>query len=197
MRFFGGLFHLAENLGLAQHHRIEAGGDAEGVIGGFLLRQQIQIGFYVARRQAVEVGHPFGDVGGFLSVAVNLGAVAGRKNRRFTRNAAYPGHIGQGLGQNVRRKRHPLADGNRSGMVVNAAGKKLHFSTVSIRARQGRAKQHGRGYAFPVFDYPMQGEASKRHLFLMNQGVRAAHCTLTRLPPNIPSPCDVFLRRRW
>ncbi len=133
MCLFGGLLHLAENLGLAQHHRIEAGGDAEGVIGGFLLRQQIQIGLDVARRQAVEVGHPFGDVGGFLRVAVNLGAVAGRKNRRFARNAANPGHIGQGFRQNVRRKRHPLADGNRSGMVVDAAGKKLHFSNESMR----------------------------------------------------------------
>jgi len=40
-RFLGGLhrlFHLPEDLGFAQHHRVEPRGDAEGVLRGLFAR---------------------------------------------------------------------------------------------------------------------------------------------------------------
>ena len=137
MRFFRRLFHLAEDLGLAQHHRIETGSDAESVVRGILLWQQIEIGLHIARWQAVEVSQPLRHAIRFLRIAVNLGAIAGGENGRFPREycppVPRPSHIRQGFRKDIGRESHPLTDGNRRGVVVNAAGEKLHFSNKSRR----------------------------------------------------------------
>jgi hypothetical protein len=126
--FFSGLhrlFHLTQNLGFAQHHRIQPGGDAERVLRGLFLRQRIEVRREFVPADLVEIGQPLRHRIGGGGVAIQLGAVAGRQNGDF---AGVPGfrQIVQRLHQLLGAERHLLADGERRGVMVNPECEKLH-----------------------------------------------------------------------
>ena len=84
------VLHLAEDLRLAQHHRIEPGGDAERMAHRVVLRQHVQVRAQFGVGQLVVVGQEMG--GGVeridaaaLAGRIQLGAVAGREDGRFVR----------------------------------------------------------------------------------------------------------------
>ena len=70
------VLHLAEDLRLAQHHRIEPGGDAERVAHGLVLRQRVQVRRSSATLQLVVLGQEC------APASSGLGASAGRSRAR-------------------------------------------------------------------------------------------------------------------
>ena len=80
------VLHLPEDLRLAQHHRVQARRDAEGVAHGVVLRQHVQMRAQFIDIQAVVVGQEMGgrvEGIGRRAGGVQFGAVAGRQNRGF------------------------------------------------------------------------------------------------------------------
>ena len=79
------LFHLAENLGFTEDHRVEPRRDSKGVLHCLFIRQCIdrspKIGLGKAAVVAQPVKHPIGCFGCLM--AVDLGAVAGGENSCF------------------------------------------------------------------------------------------------------------------
>jgi len=125
---FGGthrVLHLAENLRLADDHRIEPGGDAEGVADGLALRQCIDVGLDDATLDRVVLGQPLDGVLRIVCRAVDLGAVAGRKDGHLPRDAGTR-QVRQRMVKPVGVERHLLAHGERSRMVVDAERKQRH-----------------------------------------------------------------------
>jgi len=123
--FFGrthGIFHLAENLRLADDHRIEAAGHAESVADGFRLVVGIDVGRqFVARNLMVmrqPIDHDIGRFGG----TVDFRPIAGGQDRHFA-DRPVARQVTQRMAQFVGAKRYPLADGERRGMMVDAEGK--------------------------------------------------------------------------
>ncbi len=102
------LLELAEDLGFAQHHRIEAACHPEGVLDRALLRQTVEIGLDLSGLQAVVVGHPVDRRGRLVGVAVDLGAIAGRDDGRFLDRAVIH-QVAQGFDQLFGVKYHLLA----------------------------------------------------------------------------------------
>ena len=119
------LFHLAEDLRFAQHHRIEPGRDAERVLCGFFARQRIQVGRQFAPLDVVEIGQPLRDGIGAGRVAIQFGAVAGRQDGDFGGVLALR-QIMQRLLQFIGAERHLLADRERRGVMIDPEGEKLH-----------------------------------------------------------------------
>ena len=74
------------DLGFAQHHRIQAGGDAEGVAHGIMLRQHVQVRAQLGVIQLVEIGQELRTgverIGG-IAGGVQLGTVAGGQDGCF------------------------------------------------------------------------------------------------------------------
>ncbi len=152
---FGGgahrVFHLAEDLRLAQHHGIEPAGHAEGVAHGLRLPQRIHVGRQFAGVDVVVVGQPadgvlVGGVFGQVAVgrAVELGAVAGGEDGGLGRALAVRQMLAQraqrGL-ELLERKRHLLAQGKRRRMVVDSEGEQLHVGAAG-RWRNGTNFEH-------------------------------------------------------
>ena len=120
--FFGGarrLLHLTQDLRLAQHHRIEAGGDAEHVTHRILLRMLVEIRVDLLRRQRMVFGQPVRSGLWIFSRAIQFGAVAGRQDRSFA-HGFRPQQVVQGLAHARRVEGHLLADCERGRMVVDA-----------------------------------------------------------------------------
>ena len=113
------VLHLAQDLRLAQHHRIEAARDAERVRHRAILRQRVDVRMQRALRQVVEAREPVRDRLGLVAVEVDLGAVAGRQDRRFL-HPARADQVAQRVAQRVRRERDPLAHVEGRGRVVEA-----------------------------------------------------------------------------
>ncbi|SOZ14370.1 hypothetical protein CBM2609_A170033 [Cupriavidus taiwanensis] len=136
--FAGGahrVLELAQDLGLAQHHRIEPAGHAEGVPHGFGLRQRVQVRRQLRGRHVVMLRQPAQGVLEAIRArrqhvggTVDFGAVAGGQDGGF--GAAAPRQVGAQRAQRrldlLERKRHPLAqrDGCRS--VIDADREQLH-----------------------------------------------------------------------
>ena len=78
-----GLLHLAENLRLAEHHRIESAGDAKRMLHRVVLRQRVDVRRQRRRVHAVKILEPLRNRCRLRAVEVHLGAVAGRQDRRF------------------------------------------------------------------------------------------------------------------
>jgi len=111
------LFHLAEDLRLADHHGIEAGGDAECVSNRFALRKGIEVRLQLLGLDAVIAGEPLECGLRLAQRAVKLGAIACRKD------CSLPDRLAQGQLRKRRFKalgvkRHALANRKRSGLVV-------------------------------------------------------------------------------
>ena len=119
------LLQLAEDLRLAEHHRVEAAGDAERVRHGPLPGMHVQMRPDIVDGQPVIVGQPASDLIGLGGVAIDLGAVAGRQDRRLPRQPLAE-QVAQRLGQSVDAKRDLLAQSDRGGLVVKADGVERH-----------------------------------------------------------------------
>jgi hypothetical protein len=127
-RLFGGLhrvLELPEYLRFAQHHRIKAAGDAEGVLHRFGLRQGVEIGLKVGARDVMELRQPVERFVRRVGVAIDFGAVAGGKDCGFL-HRTLADEVGERLGERFHMERHFFPDGNRGGLVIEAEGEKLH-----------------------------------------------------------------------
>jgi hypothetical protein len=132
------ILHLAEDLRFAQHHRIEAGSDAERMADGIVLRQHVQVRTQFGKIQLVVVGEEMGghvERVGRAAGGVHLGAVAGGQQRRLIVaaraemgiDAPEPGPGGlHGLAELLRPQRQLLAQRDRCCSVVQADGEELH-----------------------------------------------------------------------
>jgi len=130
-----GLLHLTDDLCFAEHHGVEAGGHSEGVLGGLFLRERIDVRleFGAADVLAFADEAEHGVSGGVrvFGGAVDFGAVAGGQNGGFV-NAAHLrageplAHVADGFGDFFGTKGYALADGNRSGSMVETYSKKMH-----------------------------------------------------------------------
>ena len=121
-RRLGGLYrllHLAQDLRLAQHHRIEPARDAERMRDGFLLRQGIDILRQRHLGLAMEGFEPLHDRLGRGAIEVDLGPVAGREDRRFL-DLRLAEEIAQCGTQRIDLERKALPHLERRGAVVEA-----------------------------------------------------------------------------
>ncbi|MCY1533162.1 hypothetical protein D9M68_684750 [compost metagenome] len=122
-----GVFHLAEDLGFAQHHGVEPAGHAKGVARGFVVVQGVGVRAQQGGGHAAALGQPAEGVveRDVLGGAINLGAVAGRDDRGLDlRVAAVAGERAaqavQRRGDLVERERETTAQIERRGRVVQA-----------------------------------------------------------------------------
>ena len=114
-----GLLHLAEDLRLAQHQRVQPGRHPEQVAHRVGLVVAIQVGVQVVAG-ALLAGQPVGQrIGAVVAAGVDLGAVAGGQQHRLL-HAGLRAQRLQRPRQRVRAERHRLAQGNRRGLVVDA-----------------------------------------------------------------------------
>jgi hypothetical protein len=128
------VFHLTENLWLAQNHGIEPAGHSEGVAGGIAVVQGVGVlaqrlaGHAAAGRQPLQRAV---DLGAFAG-AVNFGAVAGRQQGRL-------GLAAQGRTQPLQRgrdlvdgKRKPAAQVQRCRVMVQPEGPNWHGVIINL-----------------------------------------------------------------
>ena len=121
---FGGvhrLFQLAENLGFAQHHRVQSAGDTEGVLDRFVLRQSVEMRLDGLLFDVVVVRQPFDGLLRVVGVAVDFGAVAGGKNRRLFHRAVAD-QVVQRLFQGFSVEGDLFANCQGRGLVVDSEG---------------------------------------------------------------------------
>jgi hypothetical protein len=112
---------LAEDLRLAEHHRIEPGRDAKRVAHGLLARQRVEIWRKLVGPKPMVFREPRGRGLRLARRHVDLGAITGRKDRCF--RCAAPAHkLPQRTLERVRRECDPLADFERRGRVVQSEG---------------------------------------------------------------------------
>jgi hypothetical protein len=128
-----GVLDLAEDLRLADHHRVEPAGHPEHVADRVALRVGIQVGRDLGERETVKARQPVGRVLRLLGRKVEFGAVAGRQDRRLAHRIRVR-EIVQGLDQPLRLERDAFADGERCGVVIQAKGEKLHAEREWIGA---------------------------------------------------------------
>src|SRR5882672_4827777 len=119
------LLHLAQDLRFADHHGVEAGGDAERVAYGFAVGEGVEIGLQLLWLDAVVAGEPLERGLRFAQRAVELGAIAGRKDCNFLDRFAQS-QFRKRRSKALGLKHHSLADRERSGLVVQSEGEKLH-----------------------------------------------------------------------
>ena len=110
--------HLAEDLRLAEHHRVQPRSDPERVKYRLFLVEGIKVRGELAGAQAVILREPRGDGLRLLARDVQLGAVARRKDRRLLGEAAL--HLGERLAQALDVEHHALAYRERSCLMVQA-----------------------------------------------------------------------------
>ena len=120
---------LPENLGLAHHHRIEARGDAEDVVNGFLAFAAIEVRFQFHGVHAFALGEKSVDdglgVGAIVGGDYDLHAIAGGENHGFGDACVRP-QIGQRGGQGLFTERKPLTHRNGRRLVAHAGDQQLH-----------------------------------------------------------------------
>ena len=119
------LLHLAQDLRLAQHHRIEAARHPERVRDRLLPRQRVDVGRQRIPRHVVELLQPLDDRLRLGPVHVDLGPVAGRQDRGFL-DLRSRQQVAQRVPDRVRRERDALPHVQRCGLVVEAEGVESH-----------------------------------------------------------------------
>src|SRR6267154_1112255 len=119
------LLHLAQDLRFADHHGVEAGGDAERVPHRFAVREGVEIRLQLLRLDAVIAGEPLERGLRFAQRTVELGAIARRKDCDFLDRLALS-QLRKRRSKAIGLKHHPLADRKRSGLEVQSEGEKLH-----------------------------------------------------------------------
>src|SRR6218665_107176 len=118
------IFHRPKNLGLAQHHRVQAAGDPKGMARGPAVLQRVGMRAQQRSAYTAAVRQPAQCVidGGLVGGAIDLGAVAGGQHGRL-----HAGVAAQRLAQTlepgrdlVEREREAAAQIERRGAVVDA-----------------------------------------------------------------------------
>jgi hypothetical protein len=106
-----GVLHLAQDLRLAHHHRVEAGRHAERVTDGLVLQVRVQVRLDLGQRHAALRAEAREDRGaglaGHVGDAVDLHAVAGGHHHRLAQRPAH--QLGEQLAQLVVVERELLA----------------------------------------------------------------------------------------
>ena len=126
--FTHGLLHLPQNLRLAQHHRVQAAGDAEGMPCRCAALQHVGVVAQRAATHAAHAGQPLHGRQHQIGVGthVQFGAVASGDDGGFWRALhALPKCMQRGC-QLLGRKREPRAQVQRCGGVVQAKGEHAH-----------------------------------------------------------------------
>ena len=135
-----GVLELAENLRLAQHHRVEPARYAERVFDRPLMRQLVDVRFEVLGFQLVIVGKPVQRPPRLRRVAIDFRAVA-RGNYRGFRDRIAVNEVAQRLHQVFGMKNHLLAQRKRRSLVVDTESKELHrLEAVSLRSHGSRKR---------------------------------------------------------
>ena len=114
-----GVLHLTEDLRLADHHRIETGGHAEGVA------DRIPIDVRVEARVTQVPEHGGARFARHLGDAVDLHAIAGRDDHRFG-HPTLDQHLAQDFAELVLFEGELLADGNCGCPMVHAGDEEAH-----------------------------------------------------------------------
>ena len=121
-----GLFDLAQNLRLAHHHRIQAGGHAEQMPHRLLIAMLVEVRSQQRRVQAKVPLQKTSQAGSIrLHRGQNLDPITSGDDHAF----GHSGHGGQGargLRQIVARDGDPLAHLNGRGLVVDADEDQAH-----------------------------------------------------------------------
>ena len=115
-----GLTHLADDLRLAQDHRVQAAGHAKQVPDRSISAVLVQVGQCPARDQAATLGQPgrhLGNVLAFSGHSVQFHPVAGRQQQGFGAHA-FAAQIPEQLGDRRRRHGQPLPHFDRSRVVA-------------------------------------------------------------------------------
>ncbi len=122
-----GRLHLSKDLRLAQHQRIEPGGDTHHMTHGLVVDVHVGAGLELVEAEAVIVGQPGQHGIGFdlILLQVQFTAIAGRENRRLTRWRDAT-QLAQGLDHLIRREGYALADVHRSGLVIDTKREESH-----------------------------------------------------------------------
>ena len=120
-----GLLHLAQDLRLAQHHRIEARGDTERVGHRLFARQCVEVRREGIPRHSMELLEPLDHRPRLRSMDVELGTVARRQDRRFLDRGAGE-EVAQRVTETFGREGDPFAHVERRGRVIQAEGVKGH-----------------------------------------------------------------------
>ncbi len=119
------LLHLAQDLRLAQHHRVEPARHAERVRDRPVARQRVDVRRQRVRGHPVKLLEPAHHRLRVRAVDVHLGTVARRQDRGFP--DLRPGEeVAQRVAQRVRRERDLLPHVQRCGLVVQAEGIEGH-----------------------------------------------------------------------
>ncbi|MNG89244.1 hypothetical protein D3C79_481020 [compost metagenome] len=128
----GGL-HLAEDLRLAEHQRVQAGGHPHHVLHRLVLFVHVGAGAQLVQAEAVVVGEPLQhDIGGqVVLLDIELATVAGRQNRRFAAGCQ-SAELLQGVYQLLWGKRHALAYVYRGSLMVDTKCKKGHARSLVV-----------------------------------------------------------------
>src|SRR3569623_2041648 len=139
-----GILHLAQDLRLAQHHRVQPRGDAEHVSHCRVLVMPVEELVQLARGQAVVAVEPrlrrlFGTFG---YADVKLGAVAGGEDQRFF-NARLGLQLAQGFSGGVRIERHLFAQADRRGEVIEPEGDQRHGEECELTTGYPRRRRLG------------------------------------------------------
>ncbi len=134
-----GILDLAENLRLAENHRFEPGGHAEQVPHGIGIVVAVEEFLDVRAMQLPMSMQPveWRGLGAGFDIAVQLGAVAGREDGRFT-HAGLRNQLDQGASGGVRRKRRPLAQGDRCANVIESESDQGHACNNPVQGRSMR-----------------------------------------------------------
>ncbi len=121
-----GIFHLAQDLRLAQYQRIQSGGDAEQVAHGIGVGVLVEIGVQIAG--IVRMGRePVGEAATVvIGDGVEFGAVAGRQQCDFAHRRQAAQCI-ERRRNGIAGKRHALAQADRRGLVIDAENKQTHY----------------------------------------------------------------------
>jgi hypothetical protein len=128
------LLHLAENLRLAENHRIEPTGNPKGMSNGIALGIGIEVRRDLMARQTMVVGEPLRRRVRDIARNVQLGTIAGRQDRRLVDRFAV-GQVRQSPRQAFGMKRHLLANREWCCVVVDTKGEQRHaWGTVGNRS---------------------------------------------------------------
>ena len=147
------VFHLPQNLGLAQHHGVQATGHPKRMPCRLIAGQAVGV-----RLQNLDLGAPFmgqprqglGHLN-LLASAINFRAIAGRQNRDLFVRRERTAQVAQRLAQALGRKGKALPQLQWRGFVVEAKGpdghsaglfQGHHGALLGLRKR-GPTGQHG------------------------------------------------------
>ena len=162
-------FQLAQDLGLADHHRIQAGRHAEKMMNRLAAFVMVKARAQRRNRGLAGIGQEVADqalqVHAIFARNHHLHAIAGGKNQRFRH--AFPGfQLRQRRGQGGVGKSQALPDLHRGRFVADACDQQLHCVKVSRRplcAAQVMAEQPRAAIAMMAAFLPRHPAVTRRN----------------------------------